>query len=232
MRRNRSKLILPQLKPGNDWEQAHKEWQARMRKRDEEISAVAGAAGPLPHKEILELPTPDLSHDEGDPDWAGEHFVPVEGRSTYRLVHEPGANAQHWAHIQERWAETAAEFEATPDDVYRAWRYLDGHPVFWEYREPSKDSDYPAGHVLFLEDDDGMAGAVDIYPTHPAGEDDGLLWAGETGPLEWPFPGHPVIETHDVGLDVTGATYEAVVVGLARRVWAVYGNDRRAIDEL
>lgn len=194
----------------------------------------------LPHKDIV-FPEVDLSHDEGDPEWAGTDIVPVPGQSHYRWLRPPGLHAQVWGYTQADWQEAAAAYEAEPESFYASWYYLNNHPVYWRFHP---HEGHPPNSTVFLEHEYGFGSdAINVMVVRVCAkcrrihEEDGPyeekteIWL-ETG--KWDMlpgrnhPGHT--HWHDTELDCGGDTYEEAVVKLARLVWEKYGNDRRIAD--
>lgn len=160
----------------------------------------------------------------------------------------PGSRQEYWTHnVQGSWTDMVAVYEADPDDVHAAYWYLDGHPVFWQFKReiPGHHEEYPLNHVSFLRHGNAWLYAhLEIIPhkVNPATgrtEDDKRLntateWWYEFGPadlLPRQTP-HGMCQGswHDYHLDGGAATYEQAVLDIARKVHAHYGNDRRVID--
>jgi len=200
----------------------------------------------LPHKDFI-LPEIDLSHDEGDPRWheaGGRDFVP-EYNADGKLRHftwaglPPGHYAEYYRLcVLEDWQEIAGAYEASPGDVFRAWWYLDHHPVWWKFDQVRTNrEEYPANHVCFLQHQGAMAaGWPEITPhkaapaTRSVSEDHAL-----NTELEWWYEFGPGCldggcSYHDYKLDGGASSYEECVLQIARKVWYYYGNDRRVAD--
>lgn len=191
----------------------------------------------LPHKDYV-LPEVDLSHDEGDPDWDGRHFVPIEGRSGSRWVSPPGVAARAWEATQESWKEIVYDYEFNPDDFYNSWHYLEDHPMFWEFRDHKVD-DWGPNHYHRLFIGCGIPNCVDVMVVKVNPEtgkiDDGLntktmIWleAGPSSLFSNEYGFHD--RSHDIALDCGADTFEAAITILARLIWENYGNDRRICD--
>jgi len=199
----------------------------------------------LPHKDYV-LPVPDLSPRKDDP---GRDDDPGRVMPSLAWRRRDGYGRYWDLCVVRRWAGVVAAYEASPDDVRAAWHYLDGHPVFWQFRrQPAADvllSGSPRDHVSLLQH--GYAfqrGLIEITPhkVNPAGEsrEDGaepgarLEWWYEFGPVDLlprheagvPVPG----AWHDWLLDGAAPVYEQAVLDVALKVWTHYGNDRAIVD--
>lgn len=203
----------------------------------------------LAHKPCT-LPDVDLSHDEGDPSWyaaGGERSTPVLGADG-RILHyrwnglEPGHYASYWQLcVAGPWEEAVRSYEESPGDVFRAWVYADGHPVFWRFSQ-ERHPGYPANHVSRLT----FSGALTrgwpevtpyrVCPETGRREDDGArntvtAWWYELGPERLlPDEDGCQVPWHDYKLDGSAATYEEAVIALARAIHENYGNDRSVVD--
>lgn len=205
-----------------------------------------------PARKDIIFPAVDTSHDEGDPRWheaGGSSFTPVYDDSGYIRHYlwnglEPGNHARFWKEvIRDSWIETARKFEDDPEDIYRAWCYVDSHPAFWRFREPyAHQRDYPRNHVTFLQWEGTLrAGWPSIEP-HKVNPDTGHAEYLSTlnTQLEWwyefgPYMLHPgehgeLVPFHDTSLDGSAPTYEQAIVDIAGKMWEHYGNDRRIVD--
>jgi hypothetical protein len=203
----------------------------------------------LAHKDYT-LPEVDLSHDEGDPRWhaAGGELITPNYNAQGKIIHytwtgrHPGHYREYWALcVVTPWEETVRAYEASPEDAFSAWTYVDAHPVFWRF-DPSRHAGYPVNHVSCLTADGALLrGWPEITPHRicPATrrhEDDEALnteteWWCELGPEKLlPDENGRRVPTHDYLLDCGGATYEDAVIALARTIHDHYGNDRAIVD--
>jgi len=146
-------------------------------------------------------------------------------------------------YLEQDWEATARAFEANPGSFVSAWRYLDGHPIYW--RLLASDDKLPAWHMAHLEHGYGFSNGgiwVSVTRVNPAtgsiSEDPALntrteVWL-ETGEWSWAVDEkrHISCETHyhNYKLDCGGTTYEEAVVEMARNVHRFYGNDRRRCE--
>lgn len=183
-------------------------------------------AGPLPHKDYV-LPEVDLSMDEGDPDYDGRQFVPIEGSHCSRWVCPPGVHRNAWNARQADWADRVAAYEAQPGDFYSAWMYLNCHPAFWAF-DQGGSTEHPSNHISRLEGHVGFDRSIEVWPLHDE-ESGGIYVTIEAGKRELIVRDGPE-HWHDPDLDTCEPTYEQAVIVLARKVWESYGNDRRVCD--
>lgn len=151
---------------------------------------------------------------------------------------KPGFHASYWEILQAEWTEIVQEYEEDPDTFYRAWHYLNDHPMFWRFR-PHNDT--PDNHVMWLEQSYGFGSdginmmVMLVDETGTVNEDESKnvnteVWleAGKWYLLPGEHENH--VHEHDYELDCGGATYEEAVVKLARLVHERYGNDRVIAD--
>jgi len=195
------------------------------------------------HKFIV-LPEVDLSHDEGDPRYLAEgETTPLyrEGEDkpyAYRWNGlAPGHYAEYWRLcVVESWEQQVARYEADHFDVYNAYWYIDGHPVFWKFTR-NVYKDYPKNHVSNLIHEGAMrSGWPEITPhkvnpeTRRIEEDEEkntvIEWWYEFGPTDL-FGG---MTSHDYELDGGTASYDAAVIEIAFKIHEYYGNDRALVD--
>lgn len=199
----------------------------------------------MEHKNYV-LPEIDLSHDGGDP----RH---IEHGETTPLLNEAGeVYAYQWnglapGHyadyyqlcVVDCWAETVRNYETNPADIYHAWWYVDGHPVFWSFRK-NIHPEYPVNHVSNLEHSGALTrGWPEITPhmvnprTGHVADDEAenttLEWWYEFGPTN--MTGEDGFTTHDWELDGGCGSYEDCVVEIALKIHDMYGNDRVLVDD-
>lgn len=177
-------------------------------------------------------------------DFSGDHPYPVwlatgsregffgNGRTLYR---------HGWQIAGEQWEGTAREYESSPDDFHSAWHYLDGHPIFWKFKDQDQDQDpRPPNNYALLEKGESFARmSIDVFVTRTGEDgvrshDDQLntrteVWL-EAGKWDLLKGEHVHAHWHDIDLDTGAATYEKAVCKLAWLVWDKYGNDRRVAD--
>jgi hypothetical protein len=148
----------------------------------------------------------------------------------------PHAWAAAWALTRRRWLDAVAGYEAAPGDFCNAWHYLDRHPVFWVFC-PAPEG-LPRNHRGRLRHWGGVARCVRVAAVKadpatgwieldPARDTATWVWM-EASPASMPGPGGG---SHDWDLDTQAPTYELAVVGLARAVWGMYGNDRTRMTD-
>lgn len=164
-----------------------------------------------------------------------------------------------YAHIHDHregeWFETARAYEDDPRNFGAAWRYLDGHPMFYKFREVNNETpladliqernleragawwqriDFHVsrwcdrGRACYHIDDDCGHSGVDVCWIE-AGE---WGWPKAADPAYPHEPQHGLHAYHDYRLDVYGVSYEDCTIQLAYLVWKHYGNDRRACQEM
>jgi len=160
-------------------------------------------------------------------------------------------NKDFWQHRQadrvQEWEQTVRAYEANPDDVYYAWRYLDSHPVFWKF-DRLADGSMPLAeriHERHLTHEYGIHRCVDIevQKIDPASRSTEADWSARTeteiwielGQYSWPQepstdPNRQDCTYHDYRLDCGGPTLDAAIIKAAYNVHEAYGNDRRVCD--
>lgn len=191
----------------------------------------------------INLPTIPCGNNEPEPDWHHDLFSRARD----------GDSAHEWAtlyqslqaHRIEYWEETARAFEADPGDFYKAWHYLDSHPMFWRFHN---DGAAPATriHERYLMHDRRLTDSVtiDVVKINPANhrrnDDPDLntlteVWI-EMGKWGWPGtdtgdPQNRDAHWHDPDLDCAADTIEHAIITAAVMVHTAYGNDRSACDD-
>lgn len=215
-------------------------------------------AGPLKHKRIV-LPQTIGTADYPEPTDRAGKAVARHNRRTLRSLHDDEKRGPLYLNLQlmrcKSWAKIVFKYEKNPRDFYRAWRYLNEHPMFYKFRHV--DDETPLTDILqernlereygftridfrvsrwctFGHNCDKEKSPLDCkHPKIP------IAWM-EAGEWGWPAdkdpehlyePRHGLHAYHDYRLDVYGGTYESCVLQLAYRVWKLYGNDRRACQE-
>lgn len=196
-----------------------------------------------------ELPEIDLSHDEGDERWheAGGHDTTPEYKEdgvTVKWYRWNGLGPGHYKSYYQlcvvgSWAETVTKYEANPDDVHRAWWYIDTHPVFWKFDRPLHE-DYPKNHVSHLVHQGALEeGWPNITPhkVNPKKGKHGRVTRNEkkNTKLQWWYEFGPSdmdggCKTHDWELDGGADSYEECILAIARKIHKYYGNDRSLVD--
>jgi hypothetical protein len=150
-------------------------------------------------------------------------------------------------YLEESWGEVVRAYEANPGAFINAWRYLDGHPIYWKLEawKSGKGTQYPLRHMRHLEHGDGFGNGgiwLNVTRVNPAtgaiSPDPALntrteVWL-ETGEFSWVtmerFHITPGTHYHNYRLDCGGETYEEAVIKMARKVHGFYGNDRRRCE--
>lgn len=198
----------------------------------------------MKHKTII-LPDIDLSHDDGDQSWhaaGGQDMTPdYNDDGSIRHYRWNGLSPGHYAEyyrlcVAGSWKQVARAYEANPDDVFRAWCYVDGHPVFWSFTRALHEG-YPVNHVSNLVHDGAFSrGWPEITPhkVNPGTrrverkkkKNTLLEWWYEFGPSDL----NGGCSTHDWELDGGASSYEGCVLAVARKIHRFYGNDRRLVD--
>ena len=143
----------------------------------------------------------------------------------------PGRNrdfAESWERVGSWWGDVVAAYEADPGDFVAAYRYLDGHPAFWVFH-PEQVTGLPANHCQRLNTEYGFKEAVEVrVHKNLGGQTVVCLEAGYCSL----FPDkYGVYHGHDPRIDTHALTFEQAVVSMARKVWDLYGNDRRFCDD-
>jgi hypothetical protein len=137
---------------------------------------------------------------------------------------------------EEDWTKWVQRFEEDPS-FFNAWRYVEGHPLFWRFEAPSNGDAW--FHEEFLVHDQGVAEGLEIQVVHVNPEDDRIsddeakntavrIWYEVMPCLLGPQSKHRI---HAYEADGGGKTYEAAIVMAAQEIHRVYGNDRRVLDE-
>lgn len=136
--------------------------------------------------------------------------------------------------MKSQWTAVAGAYEEAPDDFYRAWRWLQHHPIFWYF-----SGDEP--HVSRLCDHRGVYEGLEFEPNMvnrktrriggPVEEQELAIWV-EVFPTSFCPGARNTIRLHDIEC-VTGApTYEQAVIEVAHLIYERHGHDRVKLGEI
>jgi hypothetical protein len=180
--------------------------------------------------ELPEVPC-DTSED------SGKGFVDEKIRS---IMGNPDLYRQVQKSRAREWRRTARDFEAEPEDFYRAWHYLNLHPLFWciggrrtkpmplHERHLIHDQGINQGLDVTVHKVDPKTGQVEL---EEPGEDRNTkteVWY-ELCCYRWGSQ-YDDVRVHVWQADGGGDTYEEAIVTAAKQVHERYGNDRRIFD--
>jgi hypothetical protein len=135
--------------------------------------------------------------------------------------------AESWAGVAGYWGRVVAAYEGEPGNFRLAWHYVNGHPAFWVFHQETLTG-LPVDHCQRLNTEYGFHEAVEVgVGSNAAGQ--AVVWL-EAGYCSL-FPDeYGTYHGHDPRIDTHALTFEHAVVSLARKMWDLYGNDRRFCD--
>lgn len=188
--------------------------------------------------ERLPIELPEVPCDTPE-DHQGKGFVDEKIR---KLMTDRNLYAQIQEHRHREWTEIVRAFEAEPGDFYRAWHYLNQHPLFWCVGG-RRNKPMPV-HEKHLIHDRGVAEGLDlsVVKVDPntrrvemveegSGEDPNTqteVWY-ELCFHRWGAQ-YDDVRVHVWQADGGGDTYEEAVLKAAQQVHDLYGNDRQIFD--
>lgn len=146
----------------------------------------------------------------------------------------PTLYADCQANRVQSWAKTARKYEKDPTSFYRAWYWLQGHPLFWYFgREHQHESTLcdNRGVDEGLEFRPAMVNKVTRKTEGPMKDRELEIWV-EVFPTSLKPGALNTRRLHDYKCDTGAPSYEEAVVEVARLIYARHGNDRVKLDEI
>lgn len=141
-----------------------------------------------------------------------------------------------WGDWERERAESAAAYDADPDDLYAAWWYLHHHPIFTSSEHGFPETTFPRDvwfhvtkvHPISRRVEGGARDTetevwVEAGPWE-TGEELAAACGDEAFASQYPDG----VPTHDPALDGGGGSIDDAIVKLAARVAARYGHTSRA----
>lgn len=183
----------------------------------------------LRHKPIELPPVPcDTPEDSGSG---------IVDEKLRKIMTSPNLYEQIQAARVREWTQIARNFEDDPEDFYRAWHYLNHHPLFWCIGG-RRDKPMPL-HERHLMNDRGVPEGLDIAvmkvdpKTNQVEPDESRntktqVWY-ELCFHRWGAQ-YDDVRVHVWQADGGGDTYEKAIVMAAKQVHKRYGNDRSIFD--